>query len=219
MNKYFKEGLLIVISLLPIIYLLIIWEQLPAQVGTHFDLSGNPDAWTNKKDLWLNPGSLPLGIYLLMLIIPKLDPKNKLAQMGDKYYNLRLAFALIFCVLAAQILYSGLSQGDGQFKYTMLIIGFMIAVLGYYFQSIRPNYFIGIRSPWTLESESVWKKTHQLGGKLWMLGGALIVLLSLIFNAHYFANSISIGIIIFIVIVPLVYSYIVFLKEKKELKG
>jgi uncharacterized membrane protein len=88
-------------------------------------------------------------------------------------------------------------------------------MLGNYFQTVRPNYFIGIRTPWTLENEQTWKKTHRLGGRLWMAGGILIVFISFIIRSNN-ALAITFAIILSVmVIVPIVYSYIEFQKEKK----
>jgi uncharacterized membrane protein len=87
-------------------------------------------------------------------------------------------------------------------------------MLGNYFQTVRPNYFIGIRTPWTLENEQLWKKTHRMGGKLWVAGGVLIAVISIFINNNT-ALAITFGAILSImVIVPVVYSYIEYLKAK-----
>ncbi len=92
-------------------------------------------------------------------------------------------------------------------------------MLGNYFQTIRSNYFIGIRTPWTLENEQVWKKTHLLGGRIWMAGGLLIVILSFIITDNH-SLMIAFGILCFImVIIPVIFSYTEFRKEKNLLGG
>lgn len=207
MNKFFKEGILIFISLIPLLFLLIFWNQFPAQVPTHFDISGNPNGFTEKNMLYLNPGLLCLGIYFLMLILPIIDPKKKIQEMGNKYYTLRLSFAIIFAVLSLHTLYSGIAGDIFGSSFTQMAIGVILLVLGNYFQTIRPNYFIGIRSPWTLESESVWKKTHALAGKLWMVGGLAIIALSLMLTNSDVLFAVFMSIIIFIALFPIVYSY------------
>jgi uncharacterized membrane protein len=87
--------------------------------------------------------------------------------------------------------------------------------LGNYFKVIKQNYFLGIKTPWTLESEEVWKLTHILAGKLWILGGLLIVIFSLVIpediNFYLFITITAI-----ITIVPIVYSYLIFKKLKKS---
>jgi uncharacterized membrane protein len=87
--------------------------------------------------------------------------------------------------------------------------------LGNYFKVIKQNYFLGIKTPWTLESEEVWKLTHILAGKLWIVGGLLIVIFSLVIpediNFYLFITITAI-----ITIVPIVYSYLIFKKLKKS---
>ncbi len=87
--------------------------------------------------------------------------------------------------------------------------------MGNFFKTIRPNYFIGIKTPWTLENETVWKETHLLAGKLWFVGGLLIILCSLIFNKSL-GSTIFITITIIISVIPIVFSYLRFNKLNKK---
>ncbi|HEY4481871.1 MAG TPA: DUF1648 domain-containing protein, partial [Candidatus Brocadiaceae bacterium] len=100
-----KEILLWALIVLPYVYLATIWNMLPDVVPIHFNLAGNADDWSSKTTLFFLPGALGLGIYLLMLIIPTLDPKKKIQQMGGKYYSLRLMLTFFFSVLTIYILY------------------------------------------------------------------------------------------------------------------
>lgn len=216
MNKYLKESVLWVLIVLPYVYLATIWNNLPVRVPTHFNLAGNPDAWSGKTTLLILPGAMCIGIYLLMLLIPVLDPKKKIQLMGEKYYNFRFMLSFFFSLLATYILYI---SKTGSLKNPNLLIGFigaLFAMLGNYFQTVRPNYFIGIRTPWTLENEQIWKRTHRMGGRLWMAGGALIAVFSFFIKSNS-VLAITFGAILFVmVIVPVIYSYTEFLKEKKS---
>ena len=216
MNKYLKESILWALLALPCVYLMMIWDKLPERVPTHFNLSGNADDWSGKTALLFFP-LIGIFIYFLMLIIPKIDPKKKMEQMGDKYYTLRFILTFFLAILTIYCLY--LSSG-GSLKspgVMVALIGGLFAVFGNYFQTMRPNYFIGIRTPWTLESETVWKKTHRLSGKLWITGGTLIVILALVINSNL-ALAITFGtIILVLVLIPVAFSYIEFRKEKKVL--
>jgi uncharacterized membrane protein len=216
MNKYLKESVLWVLIILPYVYLATIWNKLPDQVPTHFNISGNADAWSGKTTLLFLPGAMGIGIYLLMLLIPVLDPKRKIQQMGVKYYNFRFMLTFFFSLFATYLLFV---SNSGSLKNPNLLIGLigaLFAMLGNYFQTVRPNYFIGIRTPWTLENELIWKKTHRLGGRLWMAGGVLIAILSFFIKSNS-ALAITFGAILSVmVIVPVVYSYTEFLKEKNR---
>jgi len=216
MNKYLKESVLWALIVCPYVYLATIWNQLPEQVPTHFNMLGNPDDWSGKTSLLFLPAALGGGIYLLMLVIPVLDPKKKIQQMGGKYYTFRFILTFFFSLLATYLLY--ISNKGSLIRPNLMIalVGALFAILGNYFQTVRPNYFIGIRTPWTLENEQTWKKTHRLAGPLWMAGGILITVLSFIIN-----NSLALAITFWtllgiMVIVPVVFSYTEFQKEKKR---
>jgi uncharacterized membrane protein len=214
MNKYLKESLLWILIILPFVYLAIIWNKLPEQVPTHFNLRGNADAMSSKTSLIFLPGALSLGIYILMLLIPIVDPKKKIQQMGDKYFTFRFMLTFFFSLLATYIIYISNSGSLKNPNLLFCLIGALLAVLGNYFQTVRPNYFIGIRTPWTLESELIWKKTHRLGGRMWIVGGVLIAFISLILSNKN-VLAITFGIILAVlIIVPVVYSFTEFLKEK-----
>ncbi len=214
MNKLFKELILWFLILIPFIYLAAVWKTLPAQVATHFDFGGTPNDYTAKNDMIYLLGALGIGTYLLMLFIPRFDPKKKIEQMGDKYYSLRLLMTFFMSGISLYLLYIGVK---GVIIPNVLIgmIGAFDAAFGNYLQTVKPNYFIGIRTPWTLENEDIWKSSHRLGGRMWMIGGLVTILLSIILK-----NNIALGIIFalitfIIVVVPIVYSYV----EYKKLKS
>lgn len=215
MKKYMKELVFLVLIALPYIYLASIYGDLPEQVPTHFNMQGEPDDWSNKSLLLALPALLCVGTYLLMLLIPRFDPKKKIERMGDKYYSFRFIMALFMSLLSVYLLSMSNEGGDHSPNMMMALIGALFAVLGNYFQAIRPNYFIGIRTPWTLENEEVWKRTHRLGGWLWMAGGLLIVLLSFLIQTPQTLSIVCYVILGIIVLIPVVHSYLEFQKEKK----
>ena len=212
--KLKKELPLIVIVLLPFIYLAYIWNQLPEKVPMHWNINGEIDRYGDKMELILIPILLPLLIYVIFLVIPKIDPKNKLNKMGNKLQTIKILLTTFMSILALFIIYSVKNQSIDNPNYIVLSIGVLYIILGNYFKTIKANYFIGIRTPWTLENETVWKETHKLGGKIWFLGGIIVVLSSLILDKQ---PNLTVFLIVtgIITIIPIVYSYIVFEKEKK----
>ncbi|AXY75091.1 DUF1648 domain-containing protein [Paraflavitalea soli] len=213
MNKYIRELVLWVLIALPYVYLASIWKELPEQVPTHFDLAGKANDWSGKHTLLYIPGAMCLGTYLLMLVIPVLDPKRKLRQMEGKYQGLRFMLTLFMSGLSVYLLYISKQGGMENPQWLIAFIGLMLAMMGNYFQALRPNYFVGIRTPWTLESEDVWKKTHWLGGRLWMAGGVLIIILSFIIRNHMPLLIVAGSILFILVVVPVGFSFIAFRKE------
>jgi uncharacterized membrane protein len=151
--------------------------------------------------------------YFVFLIIPYVDPKQKLQNMGNKLNIMRMILTLFMSALALFILYS-VEQKSSNPGFVFVIIGLLFAFLGNYFKTIKPNYFIGIKTPWTLENEEVWKKTHELGGKLWFVGGLLMALTFVLPNNIQFYTFM--GITAVITIIPILYSYRIFNKIKNQ---
>ncbi|MBO3097061.1 SdpI family protein [Gelidibacter pelagius] len=213
--KLKKELPFIAIVLLPFAYLAYIWNQLPEKVPVHWNSSGEIDRYGEKIELLLIPILLPLLVYVIFLVIPRIDPKKKLNKMGNKLHTLKTLMTILMSILALFILYSAKNQSFDNPNYMILLIGVLYIILGNFFKTIKHNYFIGIRTPWTLENERVWKETHKLGGKLWFIGGIIVVLSSLMLdNKQNFTLFLIITTIL--ALVPVVYSYIRF---KKEMNG
>lgn len=209
-----KELPLIPIVLLPFIYLAFIWNQLPARVPMHWNMKGEIDRYGDKIEIILIPILLPLLVYLMFFVIPKIDPKNKLNNMGNKLHSIKFVVTTLMSIFALFIIHSAKNESFANPNYVVLLIGVLYLIFGNYFKTIKANYFIGIRTPWTLENEVVWKKTHELGGKLWFVGGILVILASLMFNKD--TNfTIFIVITVIISIIPIIYSYVIFREEKK----
>jgi uncharacterized membrane protein len=216
MNKHIKESILWVLILLPYLYLATLWQQLPDKVPIHFNYEGTADGWSGKTFLLFIPAGLGALIYFIMLVLPLIDPKKVIQQMGTKYTALRFMLTVFFSLLSVYLLYV---TKEGNMKNPSLLIaliGILFAMLGNYFQAVRPNYFIGIRTPWTLENEEVWKKTHYLAGRLWMVGGILLSILSFIVNSNMALVIIFISMVVVMVLIPVVFSYVAFKKIKNS---
>lgn len=209
--KLKNEIPLVAIVSLPFIYLAYVWNKLPEKVPMHWNIKGEIDRFGEKSELILIPILLPLLIYITLLVIPKIDPKNKISKMGNKYQHIKILLTTFMSILALFIIYTAKNQTIANPNYIVLLIGILYIILGNYFKTIKPNYFIGIKTPWTLESETVWRETHKLGGKMWFVGGIIIILSSLILNEqqNFTLFMIITGII---TLIPVAYSYF---KHKK----
>jgi uncharacterized membrane protein len=210
-----KEFPIIGVVLLPFIYLAYLWNSLPEKVPIHWNYKGEIDDWGTKYSLVGVLFLLPVFTYVLMLLIPKIDPKKRIEFMGGKYYQIKFVLVVFMSVLALYIIHSSNSQTLSSPNIVLVLIGLLFMALGNYFKVIKQNYFLGIKTPWTLESEEVWKLTHILAGKLWIVGGLLIVIFSLVFpeNINFY---LFITITAIISIVPIVYSYRIFKKLKNS---
>ncbi|MFH6968539.1 SdpI family protein [Flavobacterium sp. FlaQc-28] len=219
MNLEFKKELPIIgIVLTPFVYLGVIWNSLPERVPIHWNINGQIDDWGNKSFLIVLVFMLPGLMYLITIAAAKFDPKKRISLMGSKFYQLKFFLVLIMSLLALFIIYISKNQTFSNPNLMYVLIGVLLMALGNYFKVIQPNYFIGIRTPWTLENSEVWKATHVFAGKLWFGGGLIIILGALIFSGPIFAKAfIAIGVVL--AFVPIAYSFIKFKQlEKKEEK-
>lgn len=195
------------VVLLPFLYLAYIWNSLPAQVPIHWNAEGEIDGWGDKIQLWIIPFLLPLLTYFIMYFAPSLDPKQKIQKMGSKYQHLKMLLVSVMSALALYIIYSAQSLGDATPKMIFVLMGLLFAGLGNYMQTIKQNYIVGFRTPWTLENEQVWKSTHRLGGKVWFIGGLLIAIIPLTLSSMTaIVTLFFIGVFI-LTAIPFIHSY------------
>lgn len=211
-NLMKKEGLNLVMVALPFIYLAYIYGGLPAEVPMHYNASGEVDRMGSKSELWMIPFLLPLLTYLILLAVPSLDPKKKIELMGGKFQSLKTMLVAFLSILALYIIYSASNPAGMSISVIVILIGLLFMGLGNFFKTIQPNYFLGIRTPWTLESETVWKSTHRMAGVLWLVGGLVMVMMGLFADG---APIIMLVVIVAVVIslVPMGYSWMAFKKE------
>jgi uncharacterized membrane protein len=211
-----KELLLLLITILPIFYLFMVWEALPNQVPIHWNFQGEIDQYEDKSFLGWIVLLMNIPIYFLMLFLPKIMAKEEsIERMGKKYYRLRLILQLFLSALVMVILL--VSSGATEIAIETLLgycFIFFMLLFGNYMGSIRQNHFMGIRTPWTLENEEVWRKTHQLGGRLW-IGGAIIGFILLFFLPKNWALITIIALMVLPMLLASIYSFLLF----KQLKN
>ena len=97
-----------------------------------------------------------------------------------------------------------------------VFLGAFFAILGNFIKTIKPNHFIGIHTPWTLESDYTWEKTHQLSGPIWVVGGIMIAILPFVFPHKAVSPIIILGMLTVMILVPVVYSYFVYRNKDEE---
>lgn len=203
----------VVLALLILSFAGVVWvyPSLPAQVPTHWGLSGEVTDYSARSTLLLL-GLLPIAIYLMMAILPKMDPKREAYRMHRKAYEItRTAVSLL---LAAMVWISILVAKGVSLDVGLLVsmaTGLLFILMGNYMGQIRHNYFFGIRTPWTLANETVWRKTHRLGGYCFILMGLGIILVNLM-RASAPAWALP-GLIALGVLVPFAYSYFIYKRE------
>lgn len=160
---------------------------LPNEVAIHWNATGEADGFANK---WWGALLFPLfltGIVVLLAALPKLDPRKENYEKFQGVYRLFLnVLVTFFFTLHLGTLAYNVGIPVQIDLFVPIGIGVLFIVLGNYLPKIKPNYFIGIRTPWTLENETVWQKTHRLGGKVFVMMGVLMMFTAFVANAWRF---------------------------------
>ena len=217
MNKYFKI-LIWPIAVIPLLYLLVIWKSLPEKIAMHFDLQGHPDRYGNKTELLVMTGVLALvsiGLFFLLSNIYKIDPKKYAVENKDRLTRMAFVISIFMSALSCFIIYSSAKGGfELGIRYVFAGVGLLFCFIGNYMHNIKPNYFAGIRVPWTLNNEENWRKTHLLAGKIWFAGGLVLSLLCLLLPDKI-SLIIFFALTMILVIIPIVYSYRLYKKTNE----
>jgi len=188
------------------------FEQLPEQMASHWNFAGEVDGYLSK--LW-GVILLPLMALVMVLIfwlIPKIDPLKKNIDKFRGYYNVLIVIITVFFTyIHVLMLVMNLGYDLALEYWLMPMLGILFWFMGYFLQKTKQNWFVGIRTPWTLSSPMVWKKTHALGSKVFYVYGFLFVALS--FLPDLFQKIIIISLIVVMLLI-VVYSFVLYQKEK-----
>ncbi|MEZ5018339.1 MAG: SdpI family protein [Flavipsychrobacter sp.] len=218
-KNFLKHFPILLISILPFGYLLAIWNSLPEKIAIHYNMKGEVDRYGSSLELvfvTLLLTVIGIGTYILLTNIHKIDPKRAKSVQVNTYNKIASGIVLFTSIINLVIIINGANpESSIANKVVLPSIGFLFMFLGNYMYTIKPNHFVGIRVPWTLESDTNWKKTHQLGGKLFFLGGLTITIVALV--APFQVASIVMLIIITVISIAAVYySYSIFKSESKS---
>lgn len=222
MNKTIKY-LIWLVFIIPAVYLVFIWNDLPEKIPMKYNLKGEPYIWGDKSDLLLLVAIISvvsIGVYFLLVNINRIDPKKKYSEENlPRMRILAFAISIFISAIACFFLYTSLHPAiKFNPKFIVIIIGLLFAIIGNYFYTIKPNYFAGLRTPWALENEENWRLTHQLGGKLWFSGGLIIAVVGLFLN-NVALFIVLMTVILIMVVIPVIYSYRLYAKQKNSLSN
>ncbi|RPD47174.1 DUF1648 domain-containing protein [Hymenobacter sediminis] len=176
--------LMLLALVLPVAYLAYTWPALPAQIPTHFNAVGTADGFTAKENMWLLCLGLPVGTYLLLTFLPRLDPKRRLDANTTNYQKLQLILVALMSGLSLFSLYAALHPAVQPGRGLAVVMGVFFALMGNYLTAVQPNYFVGFKTPWALEFPLIWARTHRLGGWLFFATGVLSAFLALAWSGE-----------------------------------
>lgn len=192
---------------------IIFYPQLPAQIASHWNARGEVDGYMGKFwGVFLAPFVL-LGMAVLFALIPRIDPLQANYQRFRGYYNgFFILLAIFFLVIQLQVILWSKGIRISPNVIFPIALGFLFFYIGILCEHAKRNWFIGIRTPWTLSNEKVWDKTHRLGGKLFKIAGVIALFGALLGK---FAFVFVLVPVLIVAVYTVVYSYFAYEKETK----
>ncbi|MGG0464481.1 SdpI family protein [Priestia aryabhattai] len=186
--------------------------HLPAVMPIHWGANGEANGFATKINAMILTVGIMVLIYFIIAFVPRIDPRKENYKYFSKTYNIVLnAVLLLFFFVNISTILQGLGYNVPMAYIAPIMAGLVFIIIGNYLQRVRSNYFMGIRTPWTLSNETVWKKTHRLSGKLFFIGGLLILISA--FLPDGYKSVIMWGSIVLCVAIPYLYSYLAYKKE------
>lgn len=208
-----RKWLPLVVILGTLVFTGAVYNQLPERMVIHWNAAGEPDGYGSR---FMGAFLLPLvvlGMWAMLRVLPGLDPRRaNIEKFRDSYEALVLAIVIVMSALHVSVIGAALGWPIAVHRVAPVLVGVLFLVLGTLLPRFRSNFFFGIRTPWTLSSESVWTRTHRLGGSLMVVVGLLLILAGIVGMARWvyvaFAGAMAMAITV------LVYSYLIWRSEQ-----
>jgi uncharacterized membrane protein len=190
-----------IVILLPVLAGVILWNQLPEQIPTHWNVDGEVDGWSSKAFAIFGLSGLMLVLHWLCVLGTSADPKK--ANHSDKVLHLVLWVTPVLSVVLFSITYAtALGHAMPIERIMPALLGLVFAIIGNYLPKCKQNYTIGIKIPWTLNSEENWTRTHRFAGHVFFVSG-LVILFSAFFGGFWVFPAVC----LVMVFAPIIYSY------------
>jgi len=211
--KFFKAGTF-ALAIIAVLLAFMAYGALPASAPIHWNINGEVDGFGPSWEAAFLIPIMMVFVLLLFIIIPKIEVfKENLKSFEKQYWILGYAIQLFFLLFFAITLLPSLGYVFNFSQVFMLPMAMLFITIGVLLPSFKRNFFVGIRTPWTLANDTVWKKTHDLGGKAFILAG-FALLISLPFpNAIFF---VLIADVIIVLAATVLYSYLEYRKNPKR---
>ena len=205
------EKATVVIALLVLLFFILagaFYPFMPDTMASHWNAHGEADSIISRFwGMFLFP-LISLAVTALLLVIPVIDPlKANIQKFKGYYYGFIIAFLAYFLYIYILTLVWNLGW---KFNFSQMIIpsiGILMFIIGFVVSKAKRNFFIGIRTPWTLSSDEVWNRTHKLGGRLFKITGIVVLLLSFIPEVAIYT---LLGLMLVTIIWAVVYSYLLY---------
>lgn len=171
-----------------------VWSILPDQIPVHWNLQGEVDRYGGKFEGVLLLPLITFGMYWLLLLIPLVDPKREnYARFQGVYRVIRWSLTLYMAALYGLMLATAFGRSIDMALAVSLLMTLLFLVLGFVLERVEPNWFVGIRTPWTLSSALSWKKTHHMAKWVFIALGLAFLPLGIWKNAWSLGSLFILG--------------------------
>lgn len=195
-----------IIILAPIVAGLLLWDQLPAEMATHFGSDGEPDGWSSKEFAVIGLPLFLLAVHWFCAAFTGVDPKKE--NISNKMMTLILWICPVVAIVGDGSMYLyALNNSINTTIIGVILVGCLLLVLGNYMPKMKQSYTLGIKLPWTLNSEENWNRTHRLAGWITMLAGVIVLIGG--FTEQFWTVFVAIALV---AVVPTIYSYVLYKK-------
>ena len=202
-NKY-KIIVSSLVTILPLFIGLILWNKLPDKIVTSFGWYGEANGYNSKAFAVFGLPLILMLVNLICIIATSADPRRK--NISNGMFSLVISIVPICSVICGVCIYGNAMGYVLKVENIMSIfIGVLFIVLGFILPRCKQNYTIGIKLPWTLHDEDNWNKTHKFAGKVWIIGGVVMVFVGLLQSKVLFFSVIAA-----LVLIPTVYSFLLY---------
>ena len=202
-----------IVTLLPVLVGIVLWNKLPESIPVHWNFSGEIDRYSGKAFAVFFMPLLIFAIHLVCAFATRLDPKTQ--NLSSKVMGLVLWICPAVSVLCMGVCYAAALEYDVRVEFVIpLFVGIVFLLVGNYLPKCKRNSVVGIKVPWTLESEENWNKTHRFAGVVWTAGAVVVIIGSFFKNAVALTTFVPTAVM---VIAPIVYSYVYYKSHKDEI--
>jgi len=190
---------------------------LPDTVITHWDMEGKANGWSDKSMLTVFVPFLIIGIYILFRFLPKMDPKKEnYIKFDSAYHAFKLVMVVFLAIIYFVSVYINLGYDFPMSSIMTWLVGILFIIIGFLIRNVKQNWFMGIRTPWTLSNQEVWRRTHLLASKVFIAGGIAFLFMP-------YASPSWVPVIFIIVVVAMIslsfgYSYWIYKKLENKVE-
>lgn len=201
--------------LLGVLLSVAVYPRLPQTMATHWNAQGNPDGWMPRPfGAFFAPG-LMLVLWGVLRGVRRVDPRQEsYARFDDAYETIVAAVLVLVLGTHVVIIASALGYRVPIGRVVPALVGALFVVIGNVMPRLRPNWWFGVRTPWTLSNDRVWARTHRLAG-FSMAGAGLVMIGAALLLPPAVGLPVMIAAVVAAVIAPAVYSYLSWRREQK----